>query len=162
MSRSINNNIDYVTEVAWWTTKFNELMQYYVNAPVAILAYYLRGNSKVVVCPCEVGEIKKYGEEMRNSSVMFAAAEDSGLLAEAIPELFRIALENYKNWREMCNDILFLLQHTHLRRYIPFEYRALAKSAKAANIALFEDEAHWSEFVENARAKLKMRARCGA
>ena len=162
MNRPIKNNFDYATEVAWWATKFNELMQCYVNAPVAILAHYLRGSSKDVVCPCEVGEIKKYGEEMRVSSVMFVAAEDSGLFAEAIPELFRTALENYKNWREMSNDILFLLQHTHLRRYVPFEYRALAKAAKAANMALFEDEAHWSEFVENARAKLKMRAHCAA
>lgn len=162
MSRSIKNNLDYAADVAWWTTKFNELMHCYANAPVAVLVHYLRGTSKVVVCPHEVVKIKEYGEAMRNSSVMFAAAEDSGLLAEAIPELFRIALENYRNWRKMSKDIIFLLQHTHLHRYISFEYRALVKAAMAANIALFEDELHWSEFVENAREKLKKRANCVA
>lgn len=160
MSRPIRSSIEYANKVAWWTTKFSKEMQSYANASVAIVAYYLRGNTAVVACPSEMEEFKAYGEEMRTNSVMFAAAEDSGLLAEAIPALFRLALENHNNWCQMSSDIAFLLQHPHLCRFVPYEYRVLADAAEAANAALSEDDERWYEFVQAAKSKLSARLIC--
>lgn len=158
----IRSSIEYANKVAWWTTKFSKMMHSYANAPVAIIAYYLRGNSAVVACPNEMQEFRAYGEEMRTNSVMFAAAEDSGLLAEAIPALFRLALENHSNWCEMNKDISFFLEHPHLRRFVPFEYRIMAEAAKAANIALSEDDERWYDFVQAAKTKLGTRMICNS
>lgn len=160
MSRPIRNNIDYANEVAWWTTKFNQIMLRYANAPVVILAYYLKGTSELVACPCEIQELKEYAEIMRTSCVLFAAAEDSGLFAEAVPELFGLALDNHSNWCAMSRDVAYLLQHPHMRRFIPFEHLFLAEAATAAHIALVEDGECWTAFIKEARKKLAARVNC--
>lgn len=154
MKKQINCSNDYAIVVTSWTEKFNELMRRYSNAATAILAYYLRGSTELIVCPDGMDEFKLHGEAMRRSGVMFAAAEASGLLAEAVPEFFRLALENHGNWCVMIKDVSYLLQHQNFCRYIPFEYRFLAETVAAMNSLVLDDEKFWASCVAEAKAKL--------
>ena len=154
MKKQINCSNDYVIVVASWVKTFSDLMRRYSNAATAILAYYLRGSAELVVCPDGKDEFKLHGEAMRHNGVMFVAAEISGLLAEAVPELFRLALENHSNWCVMIKDVSYLLQHQHLCRYIPFEYRFLAENVAAVNNLVLDDELLWENCVAGAKAKL--------
>lgn len=154
MKKQINCSNDYASVVTCWVKRFSDLMRQYSNAATAILVYYLRGRAELVVCPDGMDEFKLHGEAMRHNGVMFAAAEESGLLAEAVPELFRLALKNYDNWYVMNKDILYLLQHQSLCRYIPFEYRFLAENVAAVNALVLENKLFWETCVAEAKAKL--------
>ena len=157
MKKQINCSNDYIIVVARWVKKFSDLMRSYSNAAVSVLAYYLRGSTELITCPNGMDAFKEHGEAMRNNGVMFAAAEDSGLLAEAVPEVFRLALENHNNWCVMNKDISFLLQHPHLRHYIPFEYRFLAEAVTAINDFMLADETIWEKCIAEAKGKLRER-----
>lgn len=157
MKKQINCSNDYAIVVASWAETFNDLMRRYSNAATAILAYYLRGSTELVVCPDGMDEFKLHGEAMRRNGVMFAAAEASGLLAEAVPELFRLALKNHGNWCVMIKDISYLLQHQNLCRYIPFEYRFVAENVASVNALVLDDELFWENCVAEAKAKLAER-----
>lgn len=157
MKKQMNCSNDYIIIVASWTERFSELMRRYSNAATAILAYYLHGSTKLIVCPEDMEEFRLHGEAMRCNGVMLAAAEASGMLAEAIPELFRIALESYGNWCVMRKDVLYLLQHHNLCRYIPFECRFVAETVASMNAMLIDDEFFWQNCVSEAKAKLAER-----
>ena len=161
MNGLIKSNLDYIATVTWWVKRFSEVMSNYANASLAILSYYLKGNSECVVCPSEIPELKIYGEAMRVSMPMFAAAEDSGLFAEAIPEFFRLAFECHTNWCVTNKDILFLLRNTHLSRYIPFAYRFIAESVVSENATLLKNEKLWGEYIESAKRALGERNSSG-
>ena len=157
MKKQINCSNDYAIVVASWTETFSGLMRRYSNAATAILSYYLRGSTERIVCPNGMDEFKLHGENMRRNGVMFAAAEASGLLAEAVPELFRLALNNHNNWCVMNKDISYLLQHPHLCHYVPFEYRFLAEAVTAINDFMLADETVWERCVAEAKGKLSER-----
>jgi len=154
MKKQINCSNDYAIVVESWVKRFSDLMRQHSDAATAILAYYLRGSSEIVVCPDGMDEFKLHGEAMRSNGVMFSAAEVTGLLAEAIPELFRMALKSHDNWCVMNKDILYLLQNQSLCRYIPFKYRFLAENVAAVNALVLDNKLLWESCVAEAKAKL--------
>ena len=160
MNRPIESNCDYISAVAWWSTKFREEMRCNANAALAILAYYLKGTSKLIVSAYEGTPFKIYGEAMRQSSVMIAAAEDSGLFAEAIPKLFCLALEKHSSWCLTYKDVTYLLNHMYFRRYIPYAYRLLASSVSDDLDAVLVDETLWEQHLTDARIELGKRQDC--
>ena len=157
MDRKIESSCDYISAVAWWSAKFREEMSCNANASIAILAYYLRGTSKLLVTPYEEVSFKVYGEGMRHSSVMFAAAEDSGLFAEAIPRLFNLALEKHSSWCVMCKDVIYLMNHMYLRHYVPYTYRCLAGAVSGELDAVLGDKVLWEQRLNDAMTKLGRR-----
>ena len=154
MDRKIESICDYISAVAWWSAKFREEMSCNASAALAILAYYLKGTSNLLVSPCEATSLRVYGEAMRQSSVMFAAAEDSGLFAEAIPRLFCLGLEKHSNWRLMYKDIIYLMNHMYLRHYVPYTYRCLAGAVSAELDLLLGDDVLWEQRLRDATKKL--------
>jgi hypothetical protein len=131
------------------------------NAAVAVLAYYLPGNSDFMTCPLGVSELKKFGAMMRDDAAMFAAAEDTGLLAEAVAELFRLALDNHGNWCAMEKDIKHMLEHDQFSRYIPFKYRFCAERMMVANELLCADEELWDKCSNELESRLSARKLIG-
>lgn len=152
--KAIESNCDYISAVGWWSIKFRNEMESNADAALAILAYYLKDTSKLIVSAYEGTPFEIYGEAMRQSSVMIAAAEDSGLFAEAIPRLFCLALEKYSSWCLTYKDITYLMHHMYFRRYIPYAERFMAGYVLDELDAVLEDEALWERCLMDARAKL--------
>ena len=161
MNRTINNNIEYMATVAEWTRKFTELMLQHNNAAAAILAYYLPNGYDFLTCPLGVVEFQKIGEAMRTNEAIFTAAEDSGLIAEAVPELFCKALDNYDSWCAMDDGISYMMTHPQLLRYVPFEYRYCAEKLLEANALLIDNEDLWNGYSDKLCSNLNERALTG-
>lgn len=161
MERTINNNNEYSATIAEWISKFTNLMMQYNNAAEAILAYYLPGSLDFMTCPLGIEEFRLIGEEMRSNIAVFTAAEDSGLIADAIPRLFYKALDNYDNWCGMYVGVEYMLTHSLFSRYIPFEYRYCANKLLAANILLLDDEDLWDECINKLNSHLRDRVLAG-
>ena len=154
MDRKIESSCDYISAVGWWSTKFHNEMESNADAALAILAYYLKGTSNLIVSAYEGTPFEIFGEAMRQSSVMIAAAEDSGLFAEAIPKLFCLALEKHSSWCLTYKDVTYLMNHMYFRRYIPYKERFLASSVLDDLDAVLDDETLWEQCLIDARAKL--------
>ena len=161
MDVRVMSSVEYAMAVEKWSAVFTELMCGSNNAAVAVLAYYLPGNSDFMTCPLGVSKFKKLGTMMRDDEAMFAAAEDTGLLAEAVADLFRLALDNHGNWCAMDEDIKHMLENAQFRRYIPFKYRFCAEKIMAANELLCADEELWDKCSNELESKLSERKLIG-
>ena len=161
MKVRIMSSIEYAMAVEKWSEVFTELMGGSNNAAVAVLAYYLPGKSDFMTCPLCVSAIKKLGTMMRDDEAMFAAAEDTGLLAEAVAELFRMALDNHGNWCALDEDIKYMLENAQFRRFIPFKYRFCAEKIMTENELLCKDEDLWDKFTNELERKLNERKLIG-
>lgn len=149
-----DNSAAYAAEVEKWTEKFNKLMMECNNAPEAILAYYLPGQNTCLSCPLGDEEFQQIGEDMRTNEAMLRAAEESGLLVDAIKNRFYRALDNQDNWRYLKDDVAYILDHPCMRRYIRFEDQFIARKLIAANALIEDDEDLWYLYADRLHKKL--------
>ena len=152
-----DNSAAYAAEVEKWTEKFNKLMMEYNNAPEAILAYYLPGQNTCLSCPLGDEEFQQIGEDMRTNEAMLRAAEESGLLVEAVKICFYKALDNYGSWSYLCDDLAYILDNPRLRCYVCFEDQFFARKLLAVNTLNEDDEDLWDQYYDTLQKKLVAR-----
>ena len=157
MTNYIDNSTAYTAVVSKWTEKFVELMLESSNAPEAILAYYLPHQNSFVSCPMGDLEFKEIGEAMRKNEAMLVAAEDSGLMAEAIEAYFYQALENSDSWHYLWDDIEYILSNPRLSRYVRFQHRYVAMKLLEANSLIDDNDTLWYPYAEKLEQKMQNR-----
>lgn len=161
MNTYIDNSCEYAAQVDLWSKKLTELMLEHDNAAESVLAYYLPVHSEFLTCPLGVDEFKRIGEEMRENAAVFAAAENTGLIAKAVEKLFGFALDNHGSWCAMVKDVRYMLEHPQLGRYIHFEDRYLAERLLHADLAQGDDEDFWCDYYDIVMRKFKNRKLTG-
>lgn len=157
MKTYIDNSAAYAAEVNKWTEKFEELMLESSNAPEAILAYYLPNQNSFVACPLDDLEFKQIGEVMRENEAMLTAAEDSGLMAEAMEAFFHQVLDNSDSWHYMWEDVEIILTNPRLSRYVRFEQKYIARKLLAANLLIDDNEDLWYSCAEKLGEQMRDR-----
>lgn len=150
----VENSTAYAAEVSKWTDKFVEFMLAYSNAPITILAYYLPHQYAFMSCPLGDDEFKRIGEAMRNNEAMFVAAENSGLMAEAMDAYFSLALDNPDNWHYLWEDINHIVNNQHLRRFVRFEPMYIAQKLLSANDVIDDNDDLWYSYAEQLDQKM--------
>ena len=150
----IDNSAAYAAEVEKWTEKFNKMMLEYSNAPEAILAYYLPEQYTCLSCPLGDQEFKQIGEAMRTNEAMLRAAEESGLLVEAVKNCFSKALDNYGSWSYLCDNLAYILDNPRLCCYVGFEDQFMARKLLAANALIEDDEDLWDLYYDKFHKQL--------
>lgn len=157
MKTYIANSAAYAAEVSKWTEKFEELMLESSNAPEAILAYYLPNQNSFVACPLGDQEFEKIGKAMRENEAMITAAEDSGLMAEAMEAFFYQVLDNSDSWHYMWEDVEIILANPRLSRYVRFEHKYIARKLLAANLLIDDNEDLWYSCAEKLGEQMRDR-----
>ncbi len=159
-NKTIRNRTHYkwIAEVKLWERKFREMMQNEMFASIAVVRYYLACNTLTSIYPSECEKYRYYGMVIAVNTAAFAAAENTGLLAEGITGIFHTALDNYGNWLDHETDIKNIMKKDKLRKYVSFTDRRYAEMFLSCDKMERYNEDLWEYLKDVTKKKLATRS----
>lgn len=146
------NSIEYEAEIAEWREKLTDLMKREKYAAVAILGYYFGDSSCMLGCPLGDPEFERIGTEMQKNPALFTAAENVGLIAEGVSDIFYDALDNPGSWCYHHDKIRYIFENEGLSRHVPYRDRYLAEALLSGGKDIYnDDDDRWHKIFDVAK-----------